>query len=130
MDLVNDALRSRKRFKAAGRGQFCSALRAAGLPENFVGNREFWRDGVMVVPHSSASLTSSHSILESFSQPSVSTPLRSSNNNNNRRRIYNNKSRGEINDSSFQDALDAEVGGGEEEETNRTGNETLSKKKK
>lgn len=38
VDLVNDAMRSRKRIRAAVRGQFCAALRTAGLPENFVGN--------------------------------------------------------------------------------------------
>ena len=91
VDLVNDAMRSRKRFRAAGRGQFCAALRAAGLSKNFVGNQEFWREGVVVAPHTSSA---SHSILTSPLH-SASTPLRK------------NKTLASVNDSTFKDAIDA-----------------------
>ena len=44
-DLINDAVRFRKTFSATGRKPFSQALRRAGLPHEFVGNNQFWRDG-------------------------------------------------------------------------------------
>ena len=44
-DLVNDAVRFRKTFSATGRKPFSQALRRAGLPHEFVGNNQFWREG-------------------------------------------------------------------------------------
>ena len=99
VDLVNDAMRSRKRIRAKGRSQFCSALRAAGLPEDFVGNKDFWRDGVVVAPHNSL-----HSILASSTPP---PPARSIN--------YNNRSKtfASVNESTYKDALAEEEEEGE-----------------
>ena len=53
VDLVKDAMRSRKRIRAKRRSQFCSALQTTGLLENFVGKRGFWRGGEFVAPHNS-----------------------------------------------------------------------------
>ena len=78
IDLVNDAMRSRKTFVAVGRRQFCSALRAAGLPESFVGNKYFWREGETLEHQNSSS---PHSSLASSShQPMVNTPQASKEN--------------------------------------------------
>lgn len=45
MDLVNDAVRHRKNFTARGRPQFAAVLRQAGVPQESVGNNQFWADG-------------------------------------------------------------------------------------
>ena len=47
-DLINDAVRHRKNFTAHGRQQFSSVMRQAGLPHEFVGNNQFWREGSFV----------------------------------------------------------------------------------
>lgn len=50
IDLVNDAVRSRKTFRATGRSQFIDALRAASVPREFIGNDELWKSGGVVTP--------------------------------------------------------------------------------
>lgn len=42
IDLVNDALRKRKAFKAVGRKHFASVLKEHSVPRLFVGNPDFW----------------------------------------------------------------------------------------
>ena len=116
VDLVNDAMRSRKRIRAKGRSQFCSALRAAGLPEDFVGNKDFWRDGVVVAPHNSF-LASPQQQYRSPVPQSVSTPIR--NNSNNRSKTIVSE-----NETAYTDAL-AE----EEEEDYATPRKNRKKKK-
>lgn len=45
-ELINDALRHRKRVKPArGREQLASALRRAGVPSDYIGNERFWKAG-------------------------------------------------------------------------------------
>lgn len=42
VDLVNEAMRSRKTSNPPGRHQFAVLLRAANIPREYVGNRELW----------------------------------------------------------------------------------------
>lgn len=45
VDLVNDAVRARKNFKASGRAQFIKGLRAVSVPRTFIGNDVLWNMG-------------------------------------------------------------------------------------
>lgn len=42
VDLVNDAVRFRKTFRAYGRDKFIIILHAAGIPREFIGNAQLW----------------------------------------------------------------------------------------
>lgn len=45
LDLINDAVRARKDFKATGRRQFIQSLRAISVPREFIGNDALWNIG-------------------------------------------------------------------------------------
>lgn len=45
VDLINDAIRSRKEFQAEGRRQFIETLRAISIPREFIGNAALWTLG-------------------------------------------------------------------------------------
>ena len=45
VDIVNDAVRRRRNFIAAGRGVISKALRSAGVPRAFMANEDFWAEG-------------------------------------------------------------------------------------
>lgn len=44
VDLVNEAMRSRKTTKPSGRYHFATFLRSVKVPREFVGNQDFWAD--------------------------------------------------------------------------------------
>lgn len=69
-DLVNDAVRFRKTFSATGRKPFSQALRRAGLPHEFVGNNQFWREGSF--------LTAGNTNNDTLNRTSASTSYRDS----------------------------------------------------
>ena len=48
IDIVNDAVRRRRNFAAAGRGLISKTLIRAGMPRTFVGNEDFWSEGLEV----------------------------------------------------------------------------------
>lgn len=45
VDLINDAVRSRKNFKANGQRQFIQSLRDIAVPREFIGNDKLWELG-------------------------------------------------------------------------------------
>lgn len=45
VDLVNDAMRSRKTVRPGGRHHFATLLRSVKVPREFIGNQELWSDG-------------------------------------------------------------------------------------
>ena len=44
VDLINDAMRARKTHTVCGRSDFAKLLREIGVPNEFVGNNELWKE--------------------------------------------------------------------------------------
>ena len=64
IDLLNDAMRDRKRRAPVGHRQFANALRRASVPQELVGNKRVWNNVLATSESSSSSASSSQSRTE------------------------------------------------------------------
>ena len=51
IDLINDAMRSRKMERPVGRHHFASLLRSVKIPREFIGNQNFWSNDLSTDSH-------------------------------------------------------------------------------
>ena len=71
IDLINDAMRDRKRSMPVGHLQFSAALRNTAIPREFIGSKRVWREDTNIpLTHSQSASASSGG--ETYRTPSHS----------------------------------------------------------